>query len=192
MSRTVRVATQVALASIVLSGLTIGLAFAGVDLPGTAAEKALEKVSGLELPNQGTEGSGNSVNEDVKAVIDSDTEKGCEFGQAVAAEASQNRKGTGGSDTDPCAQGGGASSTHESKGSKATGEEKSAEGRAKGSTNGGGSSDKGAGNAGVKDDSDPDDEDLGSDKAGTHNDAGREKAAEASSKAQSKKPDDTP
>ena len=124
----------------------IGLAYAGVDLPGQAAERALEAVSGLELPNQGdAETGGKSVADDVKAVVESDAEKGCSFGQAVAGAARQNRQGEGGSDTDPCSAGG--SGEGAAQGSRATGEENSAEGRAKAAEKSGGASEAGADNA---------------------------------------------
>ena len=124
----------------------IGLAYAGVDLPGQAAERALEAVSGLELPNQDdAETGGRSVADDVKAVVESDAEKGCAFGQAVAEAARQNRQGDGGSDTDPCSAGG--SEEGAAQGSKATGEERSAAGRAKAAEKSGGASEAGADNA---------------------------------------------
>ena len=104
----------------------MGLAYAGVDLPGQAAERALESVTGVELPNQEDSDAG-SVAEDVKAVVDSDADKGCEFGQAVAAAASQNAQGDR-ADEERCSE---ADDGSEAQGSKATGEEKSAAGRAK-------------------------------------------------------------
>ena len=125
----------------------IGLAYAGVDLPGQAAARALEAVSGLELPNQddGEPLTGDrSVADDVKAVVESDAEKGCSFGQAVAGAARANAKGGGGSDTDPCA----ASDSEGAQGSRATGEEKSAEGRATAAEKSEGASEAGADNAG--------------------------------------------
>lgn len=139
-----RLARAVA-AVVAASSSMIGLAYAGVDLPGQAAARALEAVSGLDLPNQDDD-SGASVAEDVKAVVDSDAEKGCAFGQAVAAAAGQNRKGTGGSDTDPCA-GSSGEDAGEPEGSHATGEAASAEGRAKAAEASEGASDAGAGNS---------------------------------------------
>jgi hypothetical protein len=156
----------------------IGLAYAGVDLPGTAAERALEAVSGLELPNQGQpEDAGKSVADDVKAVVESDAEKGCSFGRAVAAAASRNRQGEGGSDTDPCAAGGSAG---QPQGSRATGEEASAEGRAKAAEHSGGASDAGAGNA-SNGGSNAGEQSGGASEAGASNsDAGRATAEEHS------------
>lgn len=124
----------------------MGLAYAGLDLPGDAAANAIEAVTGVELPNQGAEGADNSVAEDVKAVVEGSEAEGCEFGQEVAAAASQNAKGDGpGSEGEACTEeeedGG------EPQGSKATGDEKSAAGRAKASENSGGASDAGADNA---------------------------------------------
>lgn len=103
----------------------MGLAYAGVDLPGQSAERALEAVTGVSLPNQGDEAS--SVDDAVKAVVDGETEKGCEYGQAVAAAASQNAKGDRPADGGECSA---DDSAAEAKGSRATGTEKSAKGRA--------------------------------------------------------------
>ncbi|HYI44437.1 MAG TPA: hypothetical protein VE174_03110 [Actinomycetota bacterium] len=109
---------------------TMGLAYAGVDLPGTASEKAFESVLGVELPNQTTEdhgksaeakaeakakkadatdvekdakdNGGKSVSDDVHAVIDGSDERGCEFGQAVAAAARANSQNDDAGAEDPC------------------------------------------------------------------------------------------
>jgi len=133
-------------AAVVASSMSLmGLAYAGVDLPGQAAANAIEAVSGVELPNQdGEDNSASAVADAVRAIIESDVERGCEFGQAVAAAASQNSQGEGGSETDPCAA---SDPEGEAKGSRATGEEKSAEGRAKASEASGGASESGADNA---------------------------------------------
>lgn len=81
---------------------TAGLAVAGVDLPGTTAEDTFEKV-GIELPNQnGDETHGKSAAERVHAAQDAATEKGCEFGQAVSAAASENNNGKSTKEKDPC------------------------------------------------------------------------------------------
>ena len=107
---------------------TVGMAYAGVDLPGTAAERAIEAVTGVDLPNQ-AEGQSQepdkSVNDEVRAVHDRNLE-GCEHGQAVAAAASANREGDGGSDNDPCDKNNNGSSTATS-----NGKDKSAKGRAR-------------------------------------------------------------
>jgi hypothetical protein len=50
--RTVRWAARVGLAAAGVVLMTAALAFAGVDLPGTAAETAFQKVLGVDLPNQ--------------------------------------------------------------------------------------------------------------------------------------------
>jgi len=120
---------------------TAGMAYAGVDLPGTAAEQAVEAVLGLELPNQAdrtdaaadattqdaadrakagsrNEGSGNEVSDFASG---HEGERGCEFGQAVT-EVAQSDKNQDAADSRTC---------QEPKGSRATGEAKSAEGRAK-------------------------------------------------------------
>jgi hypothetical protein len=81
---------------------TAGLAVAGVDLPGTTAEDTFEKV-GIELPNQdGDESHGKSAADRVHAAQDAATEKGCEFGQAVSAAASENNNGKSTKENDPC------------------------------------------------------------------------------------------
>jgi hypothetical protein len=48
-----RWATRVTVAAATLVATTATLAFAGVDLPGSAAETAFQKVLGVDLPNQG-------------------------------------------------------------------------------------------------------------------------------------------
>jgi len=80
---------------------TMGLAYAGVDLPGTAAERAFERV-GIHLPNQTPEGSGKSVAGDVRAVIENADERNCEFGRAVSEAASQNRQSEDKTKEDKC------------------------------------------------------------------------------------------
>jgi hypothetical protein len=73
---------------------TVGLAYAGVDLPGQAAEQAFDAV-GVELPNQaegeveitsdGPDENADQTALDVWAVISTWLgERGCAFGQAVA------------------------------------------------------------------------------------------------------------
>ena len=83
------VATLAATALAVALG-TSGLAVAGVDLPDPAT-KAFEK-AGITLPNQagGGQSGEHSRSEAVHAVIGATlpSERGCEFGQAVAAAAS--------------------------------------------------------------------------------------------------------
>jgi hypothetical protein len=83
---------------------TAGLAFAGVSLPGVA-RAPFEQV-GIELPNQAS-------SDDVQSVIESTPpdQRGCAFGQAVAAAAS----GRSGPASDPCAHRGdhGAGSDNE-------------------------------------------------------------------------------
>jgi hypothetical protein len=51
--RTVRWAAKVGLAAAAVVLMTAALAFAGVNLPGTAAETAFQKMLGVDLPNQG-------------------------------------------------------------------------------------------------------------------------------------------
>ena len=187
--------------SVALSAATLsmaGLAYAGVDLPGNAAEKAVEKVLRVELPNQGRpENPGKSVADEVHAVIESFEDRGCEFGQAVAAAASANRQGEPPAKDDPCTR----DDSNGANGSRATGEERSAEGRARASEASGGASDAGADNAGTHDDfgrataeeasnggqgNGSSASDAGADNAGTHDDFGRGTADGASSSGQEK------
>jgi hypothetical protein len=186
--------------SVALGAATLsmaGLAYAGVDLPGNAAEKAVERVLRVELPNQERpENAGKSVADEVHAVIESTEDRGCEFGQAVAAAASANRQGESPAKDDPCTR-----DESEPNGSRATGEERSAEGRARASEASGGASDAGADNAGTHDDfgrataeeasskgpgNGSSASDAGADDAGTHDDFGRTTADEALSKGQEK------
>ena len=167
MDRTVSIALKGLAGTVAASMSMFGLAYAGVDLPGQAAEQALEAVIGVELPNQGSE---DSVADDVKSVVESDLE-GCERGQAVADAADANRSDEATTETDPCAQ---ADDAGEARGSKATGEEKSAEGRAKASDASGGASDAGADNAGGA-------SGAGAENAGTNDDGGRATGENASS-----------
>ena len=113
-----------------------GLAYAGVELPGTAAERAFEAVTGVELPNQDSapaaeeadekHSSENHGSEVSAAASDHTVEKGCEFGHAIAALAAEKSfevRQDEGDHAAPCA----AASEH-AQGSRATGEEHSAEG----------------------------------------------------------------
>jgi hypothetical protein len=99
--RTVRwVATVVGAAASLVLG-TGALALAGVDLPGTAAETAFQKVFGVELPNQAEQQAGTvpeelpeSAADTANAVLDVIRERrsgadwsGCEFGARVSAAA---------------------------------------------------------------------------------------------------------
>jgi hypothetical protein len=175
-----------------------GLAYAGIDLPGNAAEKAVEKVLGVELPNQERpENAGKSVADEVHAVIESSDDRGCEFGQAVAAAASANGQDESPAKDDPCTR----DDSDGANGSRATGEERSAEGRARASEASGGASDAGSDNAGTHDDfgrataeeasnggqgNGSSASDAGADNAGTPDDSGRATAEEASSSGQEK------
>ncbi|MBW3595341.1 MAG: hypothetical protein KY391_07155 [Actinobacteria bacterium] len=108
---------------------TMGLAYAGVDLPGSAAERAVEAVLGVELPNQsGSEADDrSSVADDAS---DRDTEKNCEFGQSIAETAAAGSEESREDETeraDAC-----HSDEKSARGSRATGDEKSAAGRARG------------------------------------------------------------
>jgi hypothetical protein len=116
----VRWAAKVTFAAAGLIVLTAALAFAGVDLPGTAAETAFDKV-GVELPNQAEEHVGgvpeelpDTASDTAKAVLDVIREwrsgaaegSGCEFGAAVSAAA----RGESEPDTSRCEAGGGGGS----------------------------------------------------------------------------------
>lgn len=131
MDRTKPVVAKLALAVSLLTGGTAGLAYAGVDLPGSAAENAFQAV-GLHLPNQGesnvkADGGEKSVADDVRAVIEGTEERNCEFGQAVSEAASANATGEQPEPThDPCAE-----ASPSPQGSRATGETRSSEGKAK-------------------------------------------------------------
>ena len=124
-----------AAATVAASLSMVGLAYAGVDLPGSAAEEAIESVLGVELPNQGDEGNeSDAVSDDVQDVIDSTDERDCAFGQAVADAADQNRDDESADGEDPCAAGDEGRATGEQKSAegRATADEKGAEGRATG------------------------------------------------------------
>jgi hypothetical protein len=197
MRRTVSVTLRLSVALVVALLSMAGLAYAGVDLPGNAAERAVENVLRVDLPNQRPESPGKSVADEVHAVIESTEDRGCEFGQAVAAAASANRQDDSPAKDDPCTK---AESDGEN-GSSATGEERSAAGRARAAEASGGASEAGADNAGTHDDfgrsraeeassSGKDNgssaSDAGSDNAGTHDDFGRSRADEASSSGKEK------
>jgi hypothetical protein len=158
LDRTKPLMARLALAVATLTGGTAGLAYAGVDLPGQAAERAFEAV-GVELPNQSTEepaeegslatesaknegvgaqqNGGKSVSEAVLELIRNwQGERGCEFGQAVSEVASQNSQGDPqgpGQEKDPCTQE--IEVEVEAQGGSETGAGKSAEGKAKADEN---------------------------------------------------------
>jgi hypothetical protein len=120
--RTVRWAAKVGLAAGAIVLMTAALAFAGVNLPGTAAETAFQKVLGVDLPNQGDAPDPAQLPPDA-----SDTARrvltviqewrsgadwtGCEFGARVSHAA---RGLEGEPDTSRCGagSGGGAQGSH--------------------------------------------------------------------------------
>jgi hypothetical protein len=112
MARTTSFALKLGAAATALFAGTVGLAYAGVDLPGTAAERAVERTLGVELPNQATEDHGKpdnegengdkSVSDEVRAVKESTDERGCEFGQAVAEAARANSQNEDAGRDKPC------------------------------------------------------------------------------------------
>ncbi len=130
--RAASLAVKTAAASLSASLSMIGLAYAGVDLPGTAAERAVEAVLGVELPNQEHSeaagegiGSGRSIGD---FASDLSSERGCAFGQTVSeladARSEQSRQdeadGVG-----SCRQG----SSRGDRGDRSRGAESSAKGR---------------------------------------------------------------
>jgi hypothetical protein len=115
---------------------TVGLAYAGVDLPGQAAEKAFDAVLGVELPNQvggdveitsdGPDENADQTALDVWAVISNwSGERGCAFGQAVANAATEGEHAPDCTKAEAGSQGDEASAK-----GRATAEEASANGRA--------------------------------------------------------------
>jgi hypothetical protein len=94
-----RWSAKVVVVAATLVATTAALALAGVDLPGTAAETAFQKVLGVELPNQGQdavdpaqlpEGASDTASSVLTVIHDrlSGAEwNGCEFGAAVSAAA---------------------------------------------------------------------------------------------------------
>ena len=90
---------KVTVAAATLVATTAGLALAGVDLPGTAAETAFQNVLGVELPNQGQdavdpaqlpEGASDTAGRVLTVIHDwlsGAGGNGCEFGAAVSAAA---------------------------------------------------------------------------------------------------------
>lgn len=151
-------------AATITGGLSLtGLAYAGVDLPGSAAQDAIESVLGVELPNQedteaeeielvddeletedahegdGPDEEAADVAHEIWNYITTTTDTGCTLGQNVAAIAS----GDDTTDEDPCAAGGEEGTT--------TGEENAARGRAT-ADEASSASEEGAENAGTSDD----------------------------------------
>jgi hypothetical protein len=94
-----RWAAKVTLAAATLVAFTAALAWAGVDLPGTAAETAFQKVLGVELPNQGQESPDpaqlpDDASDTAVGVLTAIHDwrsgaggSGCEFGATVSAAA---------------------------------------------------------------------------------------------------------
>ena len=111
--RPVALAMKVIASTVAASMSLMGLAYAGVDLPGRVPERAIEAVTGVELPNQDapepvgessqSEEAG-SVSDEVQVIVESALE-GCERGQAIADAADANRQFDTFAPVDPCAQG---------------------------------------------------------------------------------------
>lgn len=124
--------------TIAASTSMMGLAYAGVDLPGQAAERAIEAVTGVELPNQGS---------DEEAIAD---ETSLEDDGSTAEDEPKGSRATG----EEKSAAGRAKAAEKSGGrSEARGSDASAEGRATASEASEGASDAGADNAGTNDDS---------------------------------------
>ncbi|MGH2757492.1 MAG: hypothetical protein ACRDI3_06870 [Actinomycetota bacterium] len=162
-SKALKVVSGSFAAALMLTGLAYA---AGEELSVTdPAEETLttetQAVTTEVSDSDSLEATGKSVSDAVHAVIDAATERGCEFGQAVAAAASVNRQGLGGSDVDPCSASDATATTATEDVAVST-EETSVTGGSKASEASGGRSDMGAENA------------------GTHDDAGRASAAEKS------------
>jgi hypothetical protein len=127
--RNVRWVATVVGAAASLALLTGALALAGVNLPGTAAETAFQKVLGVDLPNQDRDAAADAVDPATLPADASDTAvrvltviqewfegapwSGCEFGARVShaargleGEADTSRCGASGSESDaPGSQG---------------------------------------------------------------------------------------
>lgn len=163
-SSVLRWAAKITLAAATVVAATASLAWAGVDLPGTAAETAFQKVLGIELPNQAQNAADPAELPDdasdtatrVLAVVHdwlSGAElNGCEFGAAVSAAArglegdpdvSHCGAAGGESGSAPAAAGGAENAGHADEGLETAGE---ASGGA--STEGAANADEGLGTAG--------------------------------------------
>jgi hypothetical protein len=157
--RTVRWAAKVAATAAGMVVLTAGLALAGVDLPGTAAETAFQKVLGVELPNQ-AEGAADATDPadlpsdasdtavGVLSVIqqwfDGSSWNGCEFGAHVSHAA---RGLDGEVDATHCAAVGSGGGAEASVGASAGAAGNAAEGLETADEASGGAASSGAGNA---------------------------------------------
>jgi hypothetical protein len=193
MDRTIGFALKAFAGTVAASASMVGLAYAGVDLPGQAAEKAIEAVSGLELPNQDGdqtvakdhEQGGKSVADDVRAVREGDL-KGCEFGQAVSDAADANRQDEPKDEKDPCVRGDDEAVDQEASDGRANAAEKSkgrseakgsnAPGRTTASEKSNGASDAGADNADTKGAAGNEASDAGKANGSSKSDAGADNA----------------
>jgi hypothetical protein len=146
---------KVTVAAATLVATTAALAFAGVDLPGSAAETAFQKILGVDLPNQGDAPDPAQLPADA-----SDTARrvlteiqewrsgadwtGCEFGARVSHAA---RGLEGEADTSRC-EGGAAGAAHGSQGAGAGPSGNSEAGLGKADDASGGAASNGAEHAG--------------------------------------------
>lgn len=148
---------RVAVTAATLVATTTALAFAGVDLPGTAAETAFQEVLGVDLPNQGRrvapdpahlpENASDTAERVLTVVHDwlsGAGGNGCEFGAAVSAAA---RGLEGEPDTSHCGAAGGNGSPHGSPGGGSGNAGNAGAGRQTAAEASGGRSTEGAGNA---------------------------------------------
>jgi len=151
-----RLAARVAVTAATLVATTAALAFAGVDLPGTAAETAFQEVLGVELPNQGRvapdpaqlpENASETAGRVLTVVHDwlsGAGGHGCEFGAAVSAAA---RGLEGEPDTSHCGAAGGNGPPNGSPGGGSGNAGNAGAGRQTAAEAAGGRSTEGAGNA---------------------------------------------
>jgi hypothetical protein len=163
-SPVVRWTARVAVTAATLVATTAALAFAGLDLPGTAAETAFQKVLGVDLPNQGRgtvdpaqlpENASDTAERVLTVVHDwlsGAGGSGCEFGAAVSAAARglegepdlSHCEAAGGNGAPNGSAGGGSGNS----GNAGAGRQTAAEASGGRSTEGAGNADNGNGSAG--------------------------------------------
>ncbi|MGH2747629.1 MAG: hypothetical protein ACRDKB_06865 [Actinomycetota bacterium] len=195
--------------------LVAGLAFAGVDLPGDAAEEAFDAVLGVELPNQGDDLDTDVLPDDPEVTVLGDGpdpdhaspvalavfdlisnwagEFDCEFGIAVATTATEAAGEEFTTETDPCAAGDDGQATGETKAAegKATGDSKSAEGRTTGDSKSAEGQDAGDSKSGEGQDAGSSGQTTGEEKSGQGQQAGddgQETGEEQAEQGQSNRP----
>jgi hypothetical protein len=154
--RAVRWAAKVGLAAAAVVLMTAALALAGVNLPGTAAETAFQKVLGVDLPNQGgapdpaqlppaASDSARRVLTVIHEMRSGADWSGCEFGARVSHAA---RGLEGEPDTSRCEGGGGGGGAQGSQGAGVGSSANSGAGLGTANGASGGASKNGPGQAG--------------------------------------------